>query len=208
MNLLIIILLSLETIAAATTITATTIIIINAAEEVDRRIIIIITRIITIIVIKTVEIREHRTIGIVAEVEDRVPSQDPLRMRVALDHQHSSNSLLLKRKQQQRHRGNKVMSLQSIHVGKSHLRLRKSNSINKMIAIVDDQVALVENGISELLVAAKLITQFRYHVTNVLNRSYSVPLIRASILTNTKTFPWRRRDSKFLKTFHHSMTSS
>lgn len=200
---------------ADTIITATTTIIIsnetiisNVVNEapVEREIIIIITRITIIIVIRTVEIRELRTIGIVAE--GRVPSQDPLRDQiraVAME----GEQLELRLNSSPINRSLK-MRLQSIRAGKSHHKL-VSNSIKKGIATmdVDPQIAVAseENGISAVVVA-KLITQFRCRVTNVLNWSCLEPLIRASILANTKTFPWRRRVSKFLITLHPSMISS
>lgn len=204
-------------VAVVADITATTIIIIsnetiinnviirNVVEE--SKTIIIITRITIIIVIKT-EIRELRTItGIAAE--DLVPFHDPRKDQtrvVAMEEQ-----LELRLNSSNRIRSLKT-TLQLIRAGRSLHKL-VSNSIkmkareNATMDVDQAEVVLVENGISSA-VAAKLITLFRYHVTNVLNRSSLEPLIRASILANTKTFPWRRRVRTFLRTLHPLMISS
>lgn len=188
---------------------ATTIInvtIINNEEEVTTTILIIITRITIIIVIKT-EIQgneEDQTIGIavvgtttiVVEVVDPEHLIARKEQTLALAHRHSNNSL------NRSNSNNKIFEMnQLIIVGRN-----RHNSNNKKI-VSENQIAvdLVESGINA---AVKLITLFRFHVMNVLNRSCLVPLIQVSILANTKTFPWRRRDSKFLNTSHHLMTSS
>ena len=159
---------------------------------------------ITITVVIRTEIRvsfaeEHRTIGIIEVVEtpDLEPSRDHLKMAVGdLFRINSSSS----------NSQNQTIEMirRSIRAGKSLHRRSKissnSSSLRKAMS------ALAESGISH--VAATLITQFRYHVMNVLNRSYLERLIRASISTNTKTFPWKRRVNKFLNIFHPSMISS
>lgn len=192
---------ALETTIAVSTVIAATTLIINhvaAVTSVESTITITIT-----VVIRT-EIRvsfaeEHRTIGIIEAVEtpDLEPSRDHHKMVMGdlFRINSSSNS------QNQ----TTEMIRRSIHAGKSlHRRSKISSSNNSSLRKATS--ALAENGISH--VAAMLITQFRYHVMNVLNRSYLEPLIRASISTNTKTFPWKRRVNKFLIIFHPSMISS
>lgn len=160
---------------------------------------------ITITVVIRTEIRvsfveEHRTIGIIEAVEtpDLGLFRDHLKMvegdlfRINNSSSNSQNQTI-------------GMIHRSIHAGKSlHHKSKISSSNSSSLRRATN--ALVENGVSH--VAATLITQFRYHVMNVLNRSYLEPLIRASILTNTKTFPWKRRVNKFLIIFHHLMISS
>lgn len=133
-----------------------------------------------------------QVIGVVVEVREHLIALKEL-IRVLVDHHQHNN-------QQQHHK--KIKMNPSIHVGKNR------HHSNKMI-VLEDQIImeedLVENGIN---VVQRLITLYRYHVMNVLNRSCLVPRIRVSILANTKTFPWRRRDSKFLNTLRLLMISS
>lgn len=188
---------ALETTIAVSMVTAATTLIINVvvAVNVESTITITITVVIKTEILSFVE--ELRTIGIIEAVEtpDLGHSRDHLRM-VGGDLYRINN---ISNSQNQ----TIVMIHRLIHAGKSLHRRSSNNNNNSSRKAMS---ALVENGISH--VAAMLITQFRYHVMNVLNRSYLGPRIRASILTNTKTFPWKRRVNKFLVIFHHSMISS
>jgi hypothetical protein len=153
------------------------------------------TTIIIITVIRTVnqENAEDQIIGEVAGVRVHLIARKELIRVSAVRRQrkHHYNKKLM----------NKIVRMNpSIHAGR--------NRHNKMIVSEDQTIMAVDSVENGINVVQRLIILYRYHVMNVLNRSCLVPRIRVSILANTKTFPWRRRDSKFLNTFRLLMTSS
>lgn len=89
-----------------------------------------------------------------------------------------------------------VKSRQSIHAGRS--LLSKTSTV--------DQAATVANGTTRI--EATPTTPFRYHVMSASSWSCSAQPTRASILTSTKTFPWKRRASRCRNTLQRSTTSS
>lgn len=203
MNIFSILLLSLEIIIIVATIIITVTIIINvnkeeevtitAAEAIITRITATITIIITVIKTVSQESVEDQIIGVVVEVQEHLIAPKE-QIRVLVDH-HQYKLL------QQCHKKFKMNP--SIHAGKNHHHSTMIVSEDQIITV--EEADLVENGIN---VVQRLITLYRYHVMNVLNRSCLVLRIRVSILANTKTFPWRRRDSKFLNTLRLLMISS
>lgn len=154
-----------------------------------------------VVVVAVVHIAvEHRTIGIIVVVtitdhESTIRDHLKTEVDVMVDKINTINSSSSQ---------NKIIETirLSIHAGKSHHSRKTFLNSSTM----KDPRDLVENGINHVVVI--LITLYRYHVMNILNRSSLVRPTQASILANTKTFPWRRRDMMSHHTWNHSMISS
>jgi hypothetical protein len=77
----------------------------------------------------------------------------------------------------------------------------KNNRVDEITVVVEEGMAAVV--VEEVEVAGKKVILKRWtgpspqQEMNVLNMSYLVQAILASILTNMRTFPWRRRETTY-----------
>lgn len=88
--------------------------------------------------------------------------------------------------------------------GKNQNAVRKSNAMTavEITAAVMANANMVVAGMKNVVVTS--IIRSWDHVTKDLSKSYSAPVIPVLILTNTRIYPWKRRDRMFHQTSHRS----